>query len=78
MENNIAHMCMDPKGVVLVVIDLAGYGLVWNIKGEFSVGEFHFPGLVRCVTWSQEGKLLAVGIGRGFYLYEAPPCWRSF
>lgn len=52
--------------------------ILYNLRGEFIIAHFNFKGPVQGICFSPDGKLLAVGIDRGFRVYEAPPFLRSF
>lgn len=43
---------ISPDGVILVAIDMAGYAVVFNLKGSFVVAEFNFKGVISMATFS--------------------------
>jgi hypothetical protein len=51
-HNHIKIIAIHPKGVILVAIDMAGYGIVFNLKGMFQVAEFNFKGTVSSASFS--------------------------
>jgi hypothetical protein len=36
-HNQIKTIAIHPKGVILIAIDMAGYAIVFNLKGMFQV-----------------------------------------
>lgn len=77
-HNQIRILKATPDGVLLVAIDLAGYAVVFNLKGNFVVAEFNFKGPVNCAEFSSDGKLFAIAQNNGFFVYETPSYWRTF
>ena len=77
-HNQIRSLTISPNGIVLIAIDMAGYAVIFNLKGNFVVGEFNFKGSANCAEYSEDGKLFAIAQNHGFYVYEAPPFWRTF
>ena len=77
-HNQIRIIKCSPDGVLLIAIDLAGYAVVFNLKGNFIVAEFNFKGNVNCAEFSNDGRLFAIAQNNGFCVYEAPSHWRTF
>ena len=77
-HNQIKWIAIHPIGSIVVAIDLAGYAVVFNIKGMFQVSEFNFKGNVSSASFSEDGKLFAVTQTHGFYVYQCPSFWRTF
>jgi periodic tryptophan protein 2 len=62
----------------MVAVDREGMSVLYNLKGEFVIAHFNFKAPVKALCFSPDGKLLAVGIDRGFRIYESPPFLRTF
>ncbi len=56
-----AIILISPNGVTLIAIDYTGHATIFNMQGNFVVGEFNFKGPVRTATFSEDGKLLGIG-----------------
>lgn len=77
-HNQIRTVTIHPQGVILVAIDMAGYAVVFNLKGMFTVAEFNFKGAVSSASFSDDGKLFSITQNHGFAVYECPSFWRTF
>lgn len=77
-HNQILNVAIHPKGVIIIAIDMAGYAVVFNLKGMFQVAEFNFKGTVSSAHFSEDGKLFCVTQAHGFLVYECPSFWRTF
>jgi len=77
-HNQIRNIAIHPQGVILVAIDMAGYAIVFNLKGMFQVAEFNFKGTVSSATFSDDGKIFCITQAHGFMVYECPSFWRTF
>ncbi len=73
-----ALLVVSPNSTLLVAIDYAGHAILFNLHGQFVVGEFNFKGPVKCATFSCDGRLLAVGQNQGFSVYECNGVYRTF
>ena len=73
-----ALIAISPDAVTLVAIDYAGHATIFNLQGNFVIGEFNFKGPVRTVVFSKDGKLLGVGQQQGFTVYECSCVYRCF
>lgn len=69
---------MHPSKIILVAIDMAGYAVVFNLKGRFLVAQYNFKGPVGAAEFSQDGKVFVVTQAHGFFVYKCPPFWRTF
>lgn len=63
---------------MIIAVDIVGYAVVYNLKGNFVIAEYNFKDFVRDIGYSSDGKLVYVLTGNGFVVYEAPGYWRSF
>lgn len=77
-HNQIKILTIDPTGTIMVAVDMAGFGLVWNLKGMFLVAEYNWKGVVSTAQFSQDGRLFAVTQNHGFQVYQCPSFWRTF
>lgn len=77
-QHHNAMLVMSPNKVVLVTIDYSGHSTLFNLHGNFVIGEFNFKGPVRCAVFSPNGKLLAIGQDNGFSVYECNGVYRTF
>jgi periodic tryptophan protein 2 len=73
-----ALLVMSPNKTLLVAIDYSGHATLFNLHGNFVVGEFNFKGPVKCAAFSLDGKLLAIGQNQGFFVYECNGVYRTF
>ena len=73
-----ALIAISPNATTLLVIDFAGHATIFNLKGDFVIGEFSFKGPVRMAVFSPDGKMLGVGQEKGFSVYECSCLYRSF
>ena len=64
-----ALLVISPNKTLIVAIDYAGHAILFNLYGNFVVGEFNFKGPVKCATFSLDGRLLAIGQNQGFSVY---------
>ena len=62
-------IAISPAATTLIAFDFAGHATIFNIKGNFIIGEFNFKGPVRRAVFSPDGKMLAVGQEQGFSVY---------
>lgn len=77
-QNQISTIAVHPTGVILVAVDLAGYAIVFNLKGMFTIAEYNFKAPVSTALFSDDGKLFCVTQSHGFLVYECPSFWRTF
>lgn len=56
-----AIILVSPNGVTMIAIDYAGHATIFNLQGNFVIGEFNFKGPVRTATFSEDGRLLGIG-----------------
>ena len=73
-----ALLALSPDGTLLIAIDFSGHSTLFNLPGDFVIGEFNFKGSVRCATFSDDGRLLCIGQGQGFTVYECGSLYRCF
>lgn len=73
-----AMLVVSPNQTLIIAIDFAGHATLFNLHGNFVVGEFNFKGPVKCAAFSPNGKLLAVGQNQGFSVYECNGVYRTF
>lgn len=64
-----ALVLVSPDGITMIAIDYAGHATIFNLQGNFVVGEFNFKVGVRTAAFSPNGKLLAIGQDHGFSVY---------
>ncbi len=76
--HQISHLVISPNGVVLIAIDKAGFAVIFNLKGSFSIAEFNFKGVVITAQFSKDGELFAIAQDHGFIVYRAPGLYRTF
>ena len=62
----------------MIAVDIVGYAVVYNLKGNFIIAEYNFKDYVRDIGYSDDGKLVYTLTGQGFTVYEAPGYWRNF
>lgn len=77
-HNQIRILALHPTGTILVAIDMAGFAVVFNCKGMFTVAEFNFKGPVSSASFSEDGKLFVITQNHGFCVYQCPSFWRTF
>jgi len=53
-------LVISPNGVVLIAVDKAGYAVIFNLKGYFTIAEFNFKGVVITAQFSPDGELFAI------------------
>jgi hypothetical protein len=53
--HQISHLTISSNGIILIAIDKAGYAVIFNLKGYFTIAEFNFKGVVITAQFSQDG-----------------------
>lgn len=77
-RRNIKASAMSPNGSTYVSVDDEGRALILNFHKRVSIGHFNFKGKVNCLSFSPNGKYLAVGVGKILCVYYAPSLLREF
>jgi len=73
-----AIILISPNRIILIAIDYAGHATIFNLQGNFIIGEFNFKGPVRTAVFSSDGVLLGIGQEQGFTVYECRSVYRCF
>jgi hypothetical protein len=73
-----ALILVSPNGITMMAIDYAGHATIFNLQGNFVVGEFNFKTPVRTAVFSPNGNLLGIGQDKGFAVYECSCLYRCF
>lgn len=77
LPHHTAVIALSSRGLLLAV-DFTGHSVLFNLAGSFVVGEFNFKKPVKQAIFSEEGRMLGVGLENGFAVYECSGVYRSF
>jgi hypothetical protein len=77
-HNNIKIVKVHPKKIIMIVIDVVGYAVVYNLKGRFVIAEYNFKGVVGSAEFGEDGGLFVITQMHGFMVYKCPSVWKTF
>ncbi|KAF9737266.1 hypothetical protein PMIN06_010948 [Paraphaeosphaeria minitans] len=71
-RKNIARLALNPKGNLLLTVDLDGHAILTNVPRRIVLYHFSLRGQVNALVFAPDGRHFAVGTARNIEIWRTP------